>query len=148
MLPKLSLNRSFWMATAALFALAIIISSASLWIGSRLTHPHQDITVIYIGADDCAPCQVWRRAHWPPFSSSPEFTRLAYREVTSSKLFDLLKDEYWPESLDEVRSTFNRTPGAPLWFVIGNQRVLLTARGIREWDEMALPMIKSLVRQM
>ena len=105
-----------------------------------------ELAVIYIGADDCGPCIEWRRADRPQFLASQEFTQLHYREVISSTLFDLSKEEHWPDNLREFRDEFSRLPGAPMWFVVGDEKILLTARGLREWREVALPRLKSLVR--
>ena len=137
---------SFTRAAAAVAAVALAATglAASSRIGSRI--PQQHVTVLYVGADDCAPCRVWRREHWARFQASPEFARLAYREVTSPKLFDLLDDDHWPEELRAYRGTLSRSSGVPVWLVVTNNEIVLTARGLRQWEEVALPKIRSLVR--
>jgi hypothetical protein len=104
------------------------------------------LTLVYVGADDCAPCRSWRRDHWPRFQASAEFARLAYREVTSPKLFDLLNDEHWPHELRTYRETLDRRAAVPLWLVVANDAVVIEARGLRQWEEVALPGIRHLVR--
>jgi hypothetical protein len=105
-----------------------------------------NVTVVYVGADDCAPCRIWRRDHRDRFAASPEFARLTYREVTTATLFDLLDEKHWPEGLERYRASFGRAAGVPLWLVIKDDSVVLSARGLRQWEDAALPAIRSLVR--
>ncbi len=105
-----------------------------------------NVSVVYIGADDCAPCRTWRRVHWPGFAASPEFQQLAFREVTSPRLFDLLEDRYWPSDLRDLRQRLDRSSGVPLWLIVVNGEVVMSAKGPREWEQAALPMIRFLVR--
>lgn len=125
---------------------ATVLSSSTRLLDPSRVEESPNITVIYIGADDCAPCRSWRRQHWAKFQASEEFPRITYREVTAPRLFDLLKDDYWPEDLRHRRDALGRTAGVPLWLIMANDRVALTARGVRQWEDAALPAIKSLVR--
>lgn len=135
---------------AAALAAIVVAAAAALALVARSDASQNErpanVTVIYVGADDCAPCRIWRRDRWPAFSGSSEFKRLAYREVTSAKLFDLLNDEYWPEDLRRFRSSLDKSAAAPLWFIVADGEVALTARGLREWGELAIPKIRFLVR--
>jgi hypothetical protein len=125
----------------------VIVVAANPWIDLPSHSTASDVTVIYVGADDCAPCQAWRRDGWPQFAASAEFSHLTYREVTSPKLFDLLNDEYWPDDLRRYRDKLDRSAGVPLWFVIADDaKPVLMARGLREWEAQALPKIRSLIR--
>jgi hypothetical protein len=134
---------------ATALAAAILAVSARIDFGRHepgRIEAAANVLVMYLGATDCAPCRTWQRDHWPQFAASSDFKRLAYREVTSPKLFDLLNDDYWPEDLRRYRKTLEANEGVPLWFIVTDGEVALTARGLREWDELALPIIKSLVR--
>jgi hypothetical protein len=131
------------LGAAALLVAAIIAAGARTDIERRAAAA--EITVIYVGANDCAPCRIWQRDRLPAFAGSPEFKRLTYREVTSPKLFDLLKDEHWPEDLRQYREALAKGAGAPLWFVVADGKTTLTARGLREWGELAMPKIRSML---
>jgi hypothetical protein len=128
---------------ATLFVAAVIAAAARFDIKPQ--GDSSQITVIYVGADDCAPCRIWRRERLPAFAGSREFKRLTYREVTSPKLFDLLNDEHWPEDLREYRNSLDKSAGVPLWFILADDKVTLTARGLREWGELAMPKLKSML---
>lgn len=104
------------------------------------------VALIYVGADDCAPCQTWHRRHEPDFRSSVQFNRLEYQEVRSPTLFDVLKDDYWPTPIRGYRALLGHSAGVPFWFVVVDGRVVVTAGGIGQWDAKILPTIKSLLR--
>ncbi|MCC6948391.1 MAG: hypothetical protein IT539_11545 [Bradyrhizobiaceae bacterium] len=146
-LPKRDRCRLSWVVPRAILpAIAVIGLGAFLTTSSLQDGKPAELAVIYIGADDCGPCVAWRQAHRQQFLESPEFARLDYREVISPRLHDLRKDEHWPENLRRFRSEFDRVPGAPTWLVLRDDRILVTARGLREWEEIALPRLKSLTR--
>jgi hypothetical protein len=138
-LPRISL-------LATLAAIAVVGLGSFLMVNSREDAQPAELAVIYVGADDCGPCVAWRRAYRPQFLASREFPQLRYREIISPKLLDLSNDELWPEGLGEVRREFNRFPGAPMWLVVRNDRILVTARGLREWHDVVLPQLSSLAR--
>jgi len=131
-------------ALAATGALAALSSSAR--IEPSPIDGSSAVTVVYVGADDCAPCRNWRREHWPKFQASSIFARLTYREVTSPRLFDLLKDDYWPYDLRAHRAALDKTSGVPLWLIVASDGTALTARGLSEWERVAIPAIRSLAR--
>ena len=102
--------------------------------------------IVYVGADDCAPCRTWNRDHRPKFTNSPEFSRLVYREIKSPTLLDVLKDDFWPAELRDYRDTLGRAAGVPVWFVVVDGKIALTAGGVSQWEVAVLPKIRSLVR--
>ncbi len=108
--------------------------------------PPQRITIIYVGADDCAPCRSWHRTYWPSFRDSPEFNRLEYREVRSPNLFEVLNKELWPEDLQGYRNEIKTDSGVPLWLVIADGDIVLAASGISQWRDAVLPAIRQLAR--
>lgn len=140
---KYRLARAFGLGATAVLVAAVLAA------GARYDPKHENtpanVTLIYVGADDCAPCRIWRRDRWPQFSASSDFKRLAYREVTSTKLFELLDDDHWPQDLRRYREYLDKSAGVPLWFIVADDKLALTARGLREWGELAVPKIRSLV---
>ena len=78
--------------------------------------------------------------------NSTKFRRLTYREVKSSSLFDVLKDENWPEDLRIYRHAIKREAGVPLWLVIADDQLVMQSFGLTQWREAVWPKIKSLLR--
>jgi len=106
----------------------------------------QHVTLLYVGAEDCAPCRSWLRGAGAAFRASPEFSGVFYREVESPTVLELLKDEYWPEDLREYRASLDRSAGVPLWIVIADHQIVERAFGESQWGRAVLPKLKSLLR--
>lgn len=126
---------------ALLILLAAITGTAYHELRAR-----SDVTIVYVGAEDCTPCRAWHRAHWPGFAASREYQLVTFREVTSPRLFDLLEDRNWPQDLRGLRQRIDRSAGVPLWFIVVDGEPLMTVKGLREWQTAALPTIRLLVR--
>jgi hypothetical protein len=107
----------------------------------------RDLMLVYVGAEDCPPCRVWQRDEAPVFRSAPEFQRIAYREIKSPKLFDLLNDDYWPDDLRGYRDQLGRGAGAPMWLVILDRKIVGRGSGASQWQSAIVPTLKALSRQ-
>lgn len=126
---------------ALLAATFIALASANL----TPAIPARNLTVIYVGADNCAPCNTWLQNQGTAFRESPEFQRLTYHEVKSSNLFEVLNDRNWPEQLRIYRQAIGQGAGVPLWFIIANDQIVLQSSGLTQWQQTVLPKIKSLL---
>jgi hypothetical protein len=104
------------------------------------------IMLLYVGAEDCAPCRAWELGDKVVFKASAEFPRVIYREVKSPTLFDVLKDENWADDLRGYRDQLGRDAGVPLWMVIVDNRVVQRAMGPAQWREDTLPTVKALLQ--
>jgi hypothetical protein len=127
---------------SALFGAVIVYSLTSLPSPST----RSDITLVYVGAEDCAPCGKWQREDGTAFRSSGEFAQVTYREVKSPALFDLLKDEHWPQDLRRYREKLAPGAGVPLWLVLADGEVVDQHFGAAQWKSAVLPKIRSLLR--
>jgi len=126
---------------SALIALATVaIAGWSRHVGQA----HQpELMLIYVGAEDCAPCRAWRGGDGADFRESAEFARIGYREVRSPHLDEVLKDENWPTDIRPYRSRIRRSDGVPLWLVIADGSVVEQQFGATAWRERILPTVKS-----
>jgi len=104
------------------------------------------ITLLYVGASDCAPCRSWQRESGARFRQSDAFSRLSYREVRSPHLRDVLDDANWPVDLRRYRDRLGRDAGVPLWFVILDGSVIVEGFGETQWNDRILPRIRMLAR--
>ena len=102
-------------------------------------------TVLYIGAEDCAPCRTWSREQWPKFRASTQFEYVEYRAVESPSLLDVLKDEQWPGDLRPYRNEVEAGAGVPMWLLISENDVILKAYGLSQWNDAVLPAIDRLI---
>ena len=135
-------------ATARRTMLAAILAMIGVTMAWDTLNPARSVpvTVLYVGAADCAPCHAWQRGDGRLFLASAEFTHVIFREVKSPTLRDVLNDSYWPDDLRAYRDQLGRDAGVPLWIVIGDGQVLERGFGASQWRSAILPRIRALVR--
>lgn len=138
-------------ARAALLCLAVLavlatIIAAHLVAQARPSTRAANLLLIYVGADDCAPCRAWQRGDGAAFQSSADFTRLTYREVKSPLLREVLKTESWPEDIRNYRDRLKPSDGVPLWLVVKNDEVVIQRFGTTAWRSKILPTIRFYLR--
>ena len=143
MLAKLSPSHVGTMAVATMIAGVLIALFAAAWTPAN---PAKKITLVYVGADNCSPCEIWLHNQGNAFRNSTKFRRVNYREVKSSSLFDVLKDENWPADLRIYREAIRQEAGVPLWLVIADEQLVMQSSGLTQWQMAVLPKIKSLLR--
>lgn len=143
MLSKSSATRTGVIAVGILFAVGIIALKPGSWTPAKSP---KAVVLVYVGAENCAPCEIWQRSQGTAFRDSNEFPRLTYREVKSPSLFDVLKDENWPEDLRVYRQALSREAGVPLWLVIADDQLVMQRFGLTQWQEAVLPKLRSLLR--
>lgn len=143
MLTKSCAIRAVVATSGALLIAAFGALAFADWTNKK---PAKTLTLVYVGADNCAPCEIWQRNQGIAFRASPEFHRLAYREVKSPNLFDVLKDNNWPEELRGYRQAIGEGAGVPLWLVIADDQIVMQSSGLTRWQEVVLPKIQSLLR--
>lgn len=133
--PRLALLGAF-------LALAVVVMT-SAWNRHAVG---ANITLLYVGADDCAPCRTWRSGDGAAFLASAEFAGITYREVRSAHLDDVLSDANWPEDIRDYRSGIQRSDGVPLWLVIAEGSVVARQFGTTAWRKSVLPTLRSYSR--
>ena len=132
---------------AATIVLGISLALISFGSALRSDAPHQNrnIMVVYIGAEDCAPCRLWQGGMGAKFRTSSEFRRLSYREVKSPTLFELLNDDVWPMDLRVYRQRIDQTMAVPMWLVVLNGEVVAQGFGASQWVETVMPTLRQLL---
>ena len=125
---------------------AIAAITMTVWV-SHAGRPARDagIMILYVGAEDCAPCRAWQTGDGAAFLASVDFPRITYREVKSPHLRDVLKDENWPDELRSYRGGLRRSDGVPLWLVVSDHEIVEQRFGAAEWRSSILPKIRSLL---
>jgi hypothetical protein len=133
-------------AALAAWGLLALVAAGSIGIlpTAIVAKKPQRLMLVYVGADDCAPCRTWRREAASTLQS-PGFARLVYREVDSPSVLDLRKDDYWPSDLRGLRAQLGPDAGVPLWLVIADGAVVGRGQGISAWRKTILPKLQSLL---
>jgi hypothetical protein len=127
---------------AAMAAIAATLPLAHAPMPARAA----DVKLVYVGAEDCAPCRIWQTKDGAAFRQSVEFSRLTYIEVKARHLHDVLKDDNWPEQIRDLRSRLRKSDGVPLWLVVSNGEVVEQRFGAAAWHAEILPAIRARLR--
>ncbi len=135
--------RRVWLCLGIAAAAAAIVAALLV---AKAPARASDLLLIYVGADDCAPCRTWQNGDGAEFRKSSEFTRIGYREVKSPRLHDLLKDEHWPEDLRAWRGHLKRSDGVPLWLIVSGNEIVAQRHGAAAWQASVVPTLRSHLR--
>jgi len=132
-----------WLCLGIFAASAAVVAALLV---ARTPARAADLLLIYVGAEDCAPCRAWQNGDGADFRKSAEFTRISYREVKSPHLHDVLGDEHWPEDIRAYRSHLKRSDGVPLWLIVSGNEVVAQRFGAAAWHDGVLPALRSYLR--
>jgi len=144
-------ERHFLPIGAWLYRLGAVVAVAAVAIAAWRQYPVRpaaapNIMLLYVGAEDCAPCRAWKSGEGAAFLASRDFARITYREVKSPHLEDVLNDENWPDEMRIYRERLQRSDGVPLWLVISDDEIVDKQYGAAQWRASILPRIKSFLR--
>ena len=131
--------RSFILTTVLVLGLAVPTFTAGPSVASD-----SEISVIYISAWNCPPCFVWQRNEQPKLEASLEYQHLKFRKIEVYMYQRINEKDRWPEDLEWLRESIT-SRGAPRWFIVKEQKLLLNAWGLSGWRDKAWPLIKILV---
>src|SRR5450759_338328 len=127
--PAAQTECRFWGIRPTLYRLGAVVTIAAIAITVWRQYPGRpapasNIMVLYVGAEDCAPCRAWKSGDGAAFFASQEFARITYREVKSPHVHDVLNDENWPGEIRTYRDRLQRSDGVPLWLVVSNHEIV------------------------
>lgn len=112
-------------------------------VATRVASAGASLMLIYVGADDCAPCKVWQRDR---IGEVAKFARVNFREVKSPTLLDVMKDANWPEDLRPFRARIAKGSAVPLWMVVLDGEIVVQSFGLTQWDKTIVPHLRGLSR--
>lgn len=142
----LARRRARWVGLCLGILAAVAAIAAALLVAQKMPARAADLLLIYVGADDCAPCRAWQNGDGADFRKSAEFAHISYREVKSPNLHDVLSDEHWPEEIRVYRSRLKRSDGVPLWLIVSGNDVVAQRFGAAAWHASVLPKLRSYLR--
>ena len=92
-----------------------------------------DIQVIYIGGQDCPPCQRWRANAHPRWLASSEFQKVSYFEIELITLKDAYDERSWPRALRVVLAQVPHKSGTPRFLIVEDGRIVSNEVGVSRW---------------
>jgi hypothetical protein len=104
--------------------------------------------LLYVGAEDCAPCRSWRAAHWDAVRAAHPPNRVRFVELRARRSAEVLDDALWAESLRPHRDAIPREAGLPYWVLSRGADEALDAWGLRGWDGIMAPALRRVGRRL
>jgi hypothetical protein len=92
-----------------------------------------DLQVIYIGGQDCPPCQRWRTNAHPRWLASSEFQKVSYFEIEPINLREAYDERSWPRALRAVLAQVPRKSGTPRFLIVQEGRIVSNHLGASAW---------------
>jgi|LakMenEpi03Aug12_release.lakeMendotaPanAssembly.Ray.scaffolds.fasta_scaffold1113042_1 hypothetical protein len=113
--------------------------------------PRSKISLIYVGAWDCVPCQRWKATELPRFMDTPLAKRVVYREVEAYRFRQLDHLPAWPEDLRWFQAKLDIRSGTPRFYALvenpdGNAE-WFGGFGTGRWARDILPLAEEAVRK-
>ncbi|WP_046868150.1 hypothetical protein [Microvirga massiliensis] len=102
----------------------------------------EPLMLLYVGAEDCAPCRAWRRDDRNAFLATLDPSRVTYREVIAAKVAAAFDDVTWPGDLRMRLADARKIGGVPLWIVVRDDRVVMSVGRLSQWRERVLPVVR------
>ena len=99
--------------------------------------------VVYVYADDCAPCQIFQAQDWPQFKASPVSRAVHFVRTTAPKTTQAYQVRYWPSEARPFHSAV-KVPIVPSFILVKNRSVVLVGNGIVGWRNQVLPQVHQL----
>ncbi len=92
-----------------------------------------DLTVVYVGGEDCPPCTRWKTTQKPRWLASPEFHKVTWVEIESPRLREAYQERYWPAELRPVLAQLPRKNGTPRFLIVRDGRIVSNRFGTGQW---------------
>jgi hypothetical protein len=127
----------------ALLTLCLCMGSALL-----VTSPAQaadDITVVYLGTDDCPYCRHWEARAKDELLASPERPAFRYVEVRGETLRQPIVERHYPEELKWLGRRLGPSRGVPRFILVINGEVAWSVFGTNNYEKVFLPALREAV---
>jgi hypothetical protein len=105
--------------------LAVLASSETL-AASR-------IELVYVGAQECPYCKLWRRREQPALVTAPLFKQIAFTEIEPRRIRDAYNPRYWPARLLPILQSLLVPDGTPRFLVLKDG--VLYGNHLGDWPE-------------
>ena len=93
-----------------------------------------DISVIYVGGQDCSFCTMWQNRYRAAWLASPSFARVQWIEVDPPRLRDAYRERHWPAAVRPVLEQVPRKNGTPRFLIAQGGRIVSNQLGVTAWE--------------
>ena len=101
------------------------------------------VMVVYVFADDCAPCHLFQTQDWPLFRASRVSRVVNFVRTTAPKTTQAYQARFWPSEARPFLSAV-KVPIVPSFILVKKGSVLVIGNGIVGWRNQVLPQVHQL----
>jgi hypothetical protein len=130
-------------AVAGLVAAAAVAPDAAR-AQPRAPAPGEGLTILYVGAKDCQPCQVFKNQELPHWMRSPYARLVPLIQIEAPRITGAFSPRYWPPNYRFVLHQVT-LPIVPQFFLLDGATILIAAGGVSGWRTQILPQIPGVV---
>ena len=110
-----------------------------------------EITVVYLGTDDCPYCRHWearaRGELMAEMRSSPDWKAVRYVEVRGETLRQPIVERHYPEELKWLGRQLGPSRGVPRFILVVNGEVKWSVFGTNGYENTFLPALRQAVER-
>jgi thiol-disulfide isomerase/thioredoxin len=128
-------------------ALAGLAAAIALAPGAALAQGRpkgMDLTIVYVGAKDCGPCQVFKHQDFPQWAKSAFPGSVRFVEIEAPTTTVAYQARYWPSNVRFVLQQV-KVPIVPTFFLLDGNTIVQTGSGVGGWRNKILPMIPGML---
>ena len=123
-------------------AAALIGVSTQAQAQSRVSG--MNLTIVYVGAQDCGPCQVFKNQDYPQWAKSAFPGTVRFVQVDAPKTTAAYQARYWPSDLRFLLREI-KVPVVPNFILLDGRTVVKIGTGVGGWRNQILPMIPGML---
>lgn len=133
--------------------LAIIVSPLTTAAGEDIpVRKNSSIDLVYMGANDCQPCRLWKAFDLPKLRASNEFPHIRFTDVQKWIQDPIPGMENLPEHLrpmrDELVRVINRKGGSPMFALLVDGKGIKGGWGTKTYDDLRPIMDRLVARKL
>jgi len=136
---RIVLSRRRALAGAAAAATAALAPTAGLAQAAGM-----DLTIIYVGAKDCGPCQVFKHQDFPQWAKSAFPQTVRFVEIDAPTTTVAYQARYWPSNVRFVLQQV-KVPIVPTFFLLDGRTIVKSGTGVGGWRNQILPLIPGML---
>ena len=123
---------------------ALMMSATALLPMLPMGAAAANLTIIYVGAKDCLPCQVYEVTDYPQWNREPAARSVRFIMVKAPLIANAFQARYWPpEARPYLKSVM--FPAVPLFILIADGRIVKIVSGLGGWRNQLAPHIPGYV---
>jgi len=112
---------------------AFVFANLAASVATGTAHAARDLQVIYVGGQDCPPCQRWIATYRDRWLASPEYRQVTWYEVAPPHLKEAYQERHWPDPLRPVLAQVPYKSVTPRFLVVQDGRIVSNESGVSKW---------------